>query len=203
LHHVYLGAVAFGLTLLVASLLMGGKDTGDGAGGDGADGDGGGDGADGDGGGDGHGEGGHAQAGDIGLGWLPFTSLRFWTFLLTFGGGAGAVLTWLGSSSVVAGAGALGVGWLSGAASVAIVRSLTRHSVSSELAAAELLGETATVVLPVGPGKPGKVRVVVKGRTEDFVANVVEDGGELAVGAAVLIVAEGEGGSLVVARADL
>ena len=198
MHHVYLGAVAFGLTLLVASLVMGGKDTGDGAGG----GDGGGD-ADGHGAGDGHGDGGHAHAGDIGLGWLPFTSLRFWTFLLTFGGGAGAALTWLGSSSVVAGVGALGVGWLSGSASVAIVRSLTRHSVSSELAAAALVGATATVVLPIGPGKPGKVRVDVKGRTEDFVANVVEDGGELATGAAVLIVAEGERGSLVVARADL
>lgn len=196
MHHVYLGAVAFGLTLLVASLVMGGKDTGDAAGGAGGDGAG-------DGHGDGHGDGGHAHAGDIGLGWLPFTSLRFWTFLFAFGGGAGAALTWLGSSSVVAAAGALGVGWLSGTAAVAIVRSLTRHSVSSELAAAELLGETATVVLPVGPGKPGKVRVDVKGRTEDFVANVVEDGGELAAGAAVLIVGEGEGGSLVVARADL
>jgi membrane protein implicated in regulation of membrane protease activity len=194
LNHVYLGAVAFGLTLLVASLVMGGKDTGDGAGDAG-----GGDGDHGDG---GHGDGGHAH-GDIGLGWVPITSFRFWVFLFTFGGGAGAALTWLGSSTVVAAVGALGVGWLSGTAAVAIVRSLTRHSVSSELGAAELLGETATVILPIGPGKPGKVRVDVKGRTEDFVANVVEDGGELPAGTAVLIVAEGESGSLLVAKADM
>jgi hypothetical protein len=195
LNHVYLGAVAFGLTLLVASLVMGGKDTGDGAG----DGAGGGDG-DGDG---GHVHGGHVHGGDIGLGWVPITSLRFWVFLFTFGGGAGTALTWLGSSSVVAGVGALGVGWLSGAAAVGIVRSLTKHSVSSELRAADLLGDIATVVLPIGPGKPGKVRIDVKSRTEDYVANVVEDGGELPAGTAVLIVAEDESGTLLVARADM
>ncbi|HEY5946186.1 MAG TPA: hypothetical protein VIV40_11875, partial [Kofleriaceae bacterium] len=61
LQNLYLGAVAFGVTLLVASFLLGGKDTD-------------------------HGGGGHA---DVGLAWAPFGSLRFWVFLFTFGGGAG------------------------------------------------------------------------------------------------------------------
>jgi hypothetical protein len=179
LNHLYLGAVAFGVTLLLASLVLGGKDTG-------------------------HGDGGHGHdSGDMGLGWAPVTSLRFWVFLLTFGGGAGLALTGLGSSAAVAAGGALGIGWASGAIAVAVVRSLTRHSVSSELRGVDLVGVTGTLVLPVGPGKPGKVRVDAKGRTEDYVANVVEDGGELPSGAAVLIVAEGDLGSLLVAKGEM
>ncbi|MGH9889151.1 MAG: hypothetical protein ACREBE_26695 [bacterium] len=183
MNHVYLGAVAFGVTLLVASFLMGGKDT--------------------DHGGD-HGGTGHAHdGGDAGLGWAPVTSLRFWVFLFAFGGGAGLALERLGSSELVAAIGALAVGWAAGAIAVTVVRHLTRHSVSSELAAADLIGATGKLVLPVGPGRPGKVRVDIKGRTEDFVAQLVEDGGELPTGSAVLIVAEGEGGSYLVARGEI
>jgi membrane protein implicated in regulation of membrane protease activity len=185
LSHVYLGAVAFGVTLLVASFLMGGKDTGHG-------------------GGDAHDGGGHAHdGGGLGLGWAPVTSLRFWVFLFAFGGGAGLALTRLGSSELAAAIGALAIGWAAGAVAVAVVRHLSRHSVSSELAAADLIGATGKLVLPVGPGRPGKVRVDIKGRTEDFVAQLVEDGGELPSGSAVLIVAEGEGGSYLVARGEI
>ena len=183
MNHVYLGAVAFGVTLLVASFLMGGKDTDHGDGGDAHD-------------GDGH------DGGDL-FGWLPVGSLRFWVFLLTFGGGAGLALTALGSSTVVAAAGALAIGWAAGAVAIGVVRSLNKHSVSSEVGAAELVGATGTLVLPVAPGRPGKVRVALKGRTEDYVANIVEDGGELPSGSAVLIVAESEGGSLLVARGEI
>jgi membrane protein implicated in regulation of membrane protease activity len=179
LNHVYLGAVAFGVTLLVASFLMGGKDTD-------------------------HGDGGHAHdSADLGLGWAPVSSLRFWVFLFTFGGGAGLALTALGSSAAVTAGGALVIGWASGAVAVAAVRHLTRHSVSSTLGAAEVVGTTGTLILPVGPGRPGKVRVDIKGRTEDYVANVVDDGRELPTGSAVLVVAEGEGGSLLVVRGEI
>jgi hypothetical protein len=174
LQNIYLGAVAFGVTLLIASFVMGGKDTD-------------------------HGDG-HA---DMGLAWAPFGSLRFWVFLFTFGGGAGFALTKMGSSAVIAGVGAGAIGWIAGALAVAVVRSMTKHSVSSEVGAAELVGVTGELVLPVGPGKPGKVRVDIKGRAEDFVANVVEDGGELPTGTTVLIVAEGERGSLLVSKHDV
>jgi membrane protein implicated in regulation of membrane protease activity len=176
LSHLYLGAVAFGATLLVASLVLGGKD---------AD----------------HAGHGH-ETGDAGLGWAPVTSLRFWVFLFAFGGGAGAVLEALGSSAAIAGAGAIGVGWAAGALAVWAIRALTRHSVSSELRAAELVGATGTLVLPIGPGRPGKVRLDVKGRTEDFIVTLI-DPGELPSGATVLIVGEGERGTLLVAKTDL
>jgi len=172
--HIYLGAVAFGVTLLIASLFFhGGKDT----------------------------DHGHDTA--AGLAWAPFASIRFWVFFFAFGGGAGYALTKLGSSDVEGAVGAVGVGWLSGSIAVTVIRALTRRSVSSVVGAAELVGVTGTLVLPVGPGKPGKVRVEVKGRAEDFVANVVEDGGELPSGTPVLIVAEGDLGSLLVTKHEM
>ena len=171
--HVYLAAVAFGLTLLLATLVLGGKDN------------------------DGHHDGADA------IGWAPVTSLRFWVFLLAFGGGAGLALTWLGSSELIAAAGALGVGWIAGAGATAVIRALREGSASSELDAGTLVGATGKLLLPIGPGKPGKVRLDVQGRQEDFIANLVDDGGELAAGAAVLIVAEGERGSLLVAKAEM
>lgn len=177
MNHFYLGAVAFGVTLLVASFVLGGKDTD---------------------------HGGHAHdGGAVGLGLAPVTSLRFWVFLFAFGGGAGLALGALGSSAGVAAGGALGIGWAAGALAVAAIRSLTKHSVSSELHGAELVGTTGTLVLPVGPGKPGKVRIDAKGRSEDYIANLVDDAGELASGTPVLIVGEGDRGSLLVAKTEM
>ena len=114
--HLYLGAVAFGVTLLVASVLLGGKDAHVG----------------------GHG---HIDGG-FGLGWAPVTSLRFWVFLLAFGGAAGLALDALGSSELVAAIGAGVIGWASGAIAVAIIRNVTRSSVSST----SLLASTATAL---------------------------------------------------------
>jgi membrane protein implicated in regulation of membrane protease activity len=179
LNHIFLGAVVFGTTLLVASFLLGGKDTD-------------------------HPGGGHAHA-DHGFawGWAPVTSLRFWIFLFAFGGAVGYALLALGESDAIAIAGAVVVGWASGVLAVAILSALGRRQVSSEVDAKELVGTTGHLVLPASPEQPGKVRVEVKGRTEDFVANVVDDGGALATGTQVLIVAEGERGSLLVAKHEV
>ena len=172
--HIYLGAVAFGITLLVASLFFhGGKDTGHG----------------------------HDSA-DV-LGWAPVTSLRFWVFFFAFGGATGYAVLRLESSETLAAVGAVGVGWISGALAVAVIRSLTRRSVTSAITTTELVGATGTLLLPVGPGKPGKVRIELGGRAEDYVANVVDDGGDLPSGSSVLIVAEGDRGSLLVTKHEM
>lgn len=172
--NVYLGAVAFGVTLLLASLVLGGKDSDH----------------------DGHVEGDFA-------GWAPIMSFRFWVFLLAFGGGAGAALTLLDTNEWLTAGAALGVGWVAGALAIAVVNKLRKDSVSSEIATRELVGTTGTLVLPVGPGKPGKVRVDVKGRTEDFVANLVDDNVELPSGTPVLVVSEGDGGTLLVTKGEM
>ena len=174
---VYLGALAFGALLLVASLLLGGKDTD-------------------------HGGHGHDD-GAPGLGWAPITSLRFWVFLTAFGGASGLALLALGSSELEAGVGSIGIGWVCGAVAVGVVRALTkRASGSSTVEVADLVGATAKVMLPIAPGKPGKVRVEIKGRAEDFVAHV-DDGPELATGTQVLVVAERDHGALLVARHEM
>jgi hypothetical protein len=185
----YLIAVAFGGTLLTASMVLGGKDTdsGDGQDGDGAD------------------KSldksvGTAGGGD-GFGWLPAASLRFWTFLLTFGGGVGAALTLLGSpaSAVVVGATALGVGWASGVGAVKTVKMLSDKSSNSSTSPAELVGATGQLLLGAGPSDPGKVRLDVKGRIQDFVAISDE---QLAAGDRVLIVSSQPDGGLVVTKSD-
>jgi membrane protein implicated in regulation of membrane protease activity len=175
MQHIYLGAIAFGVTLLIASFLLGGKDTD-------------------------HGDGGH---GDVGLAWAPFGSMRFWVFFFAFGGGAGFALTKLGTGTVVSAVAAAVIGWVSGAIAVTVVRGMTKSSVSSEVGGAELIGQTGTLTLPVGPGKPGKVRVDIKGRAEDFVATLVDESSDLPTGSIVLIVAEGERGSLLVSKHDV
>jgi hypothetical protein len=173
LSHIYLGAVAFGVTLLVASLFFhGGKDV--------------------------H----HDHDTAAGLGWAPVTSIRFWVFFFAFGGAAGFALVQLEGETIAA-VGAVGVGWVSGAMAVAIIRSLTKRSVSSAVDAKQLVGVTGTLLLPVGPGKPGKVRIALGDRAEDYVANVVDDGGDLPSGSSVLIVAEGDLGSLLVTKSEM
>jgi hypothetical protein len=175
LSHIYLGAVAFGVTLLVASFVLGGKDTS-------------------------HGHHGDASAS---LGWAPVASLRFWVFLFTFGGAAGLALDALEGGTTIPAIGALGIGWTSGVLAIAVIRSLTKTSTSSGVAAAELIGTTGKLLLPAGPGKPGKVRIEIKGRAEDYVARVVEDGGDLPSGSIVLIVSEDATGSLLVTRHEM
>jgi len=173
-NQIYLGAVAFGITLLVASLVLGGKDTD-------------------------HGGGHHASdAAAPGFGWAPLASVRFWIFLLAFGGGAGLALTALGEGPAISATGAGALGWVAGVLAVGFIRSLSKNSASSEVHGDELIGATGHLVLPAGPDKPGKVRVDIKGRTEDFVAHLST--GELPTGSPVLIVAEGELGSLIVER---
>jgi hypothetical protein len=173
--HLYLGGIAFGVTLLVASFLLGGKDA----------------------------HAGHHVDSAPGFGWAPVGSLRFWVFLCTFGGGAGYALTLLGSSELEAGIGALATGWVSGTLAVGVIRKLTSTSTSSGLVSGDLVGATGLLLLPVAANKPGKVRVEIKGRTEDFVAYLVEDEAALASGASVLIVAERGAGALLVGKHEL
>ncbi len=173
--HLYLGGIAFGVTLLVASFLLGGKDA----------------------------HVGHHADSAPGFGWAPIGSLRFWVFLCTFGGGAGYALTLLGSSELEAGIGALATGWVAGTLAVGIIRKLTSTSTSSGLVSGDLVGATGTLLLPAAANNPGKVRVEIKGRTEDFVAYLVEDEPALAAGASVLIVAERGAGALLVGKHEL
>jgi len=183
----YLIATAFGGTLLTASMVLGGKDTDHG-------------------GGDGHADhGGHSGdksvADAAAFAWLPASSLRFWTFFLIFGGGVGTALTLLGSpaSAVMVMIAALVVGWGSGAGAVTAVRMLSAKAGDSSTSPAELVGATGQLLLGAGPGEPGKVRLDVKGRIQDFVAVSDE---ALPTGERVMVVSSQPDGRLVVTKND-
>jgi hypothetical protein len=171
-NHLYLAAVLFGVVLLLGSLVLGGKDTA---------------------------HGGHDF--DVSVAWAPIASIRFWIFLMTFGGGAGLAIDYFEDNAWLAAGGAIGVGWLSGVLAVGVIRSLSRGSATSQVDTKELVGVTGKLVLPVATGKPGKVRLDVRGRIVDYIAHAVDDTPELLTGSNVLIVEPKPDGSVVVAKA--
>lgn len=181
---VYLCALAFGGTLLVASLVMGfGHADGDVGGGHDTDG----------------GDPSHANGHGDAFGWLPVGSIRFWTFFLGFGGLAGTALTYLHSVSwPIVAAVAGGIGWASGIGVVAAMRRVQKGA-GSELEPDELRGETAEVLVPIEKGKFGKVRLSAKGRVHDLLAET-EDDRTFAIGATVTIVGEGDEGRVQVTQ---
>jgi hypothetical protein len=174
---LYLGALAFGGTLLIASMVLGSKDM------------------------DKDTESLDKDVGaESGLDWAPVASLRFWTFLLAFGGATGTLLTFVGGlSPVVVGVITLAIGWVCGVGMVAVMRTVRRGSVGSEVSPRDLGGETAEVVVPVSRGTVGKIRVSAKGRVHDLIAET-EDDATFATGSKVMIVGEGAEGRVQVTR---
>lgn len=179
---IYLGSMLIGGVLVALSVLGGdhGHNDLDGDAADGGAGD--------------HGSG----AADAVLGWLPLASFRFWTFFAAFFGLTGTALTMLGTASPVVVGAAVAVGYASG---LMLTRALRRlqATTDSSLGEADLVGAGAVVLLPVGGGRTGKVRLHIKGRTVDLLAESEE--AEMAAGERVLVIGAPAGGHVVVARA--
>ncbi len=103
--------------------------------------------------------------------WLPFVSVRFWVFFLCFFGLTGTVFTLL----VLAGKwgtliAAMAMGALTGFAASFIIQRLRRSEVGVVINEEDFKGQEGTVLLPLGPGSKGKVRLQVRGQTIDLVA---------------------------------
>ncbi|HWM87954.1 MAG TPA: hypothetical protein VNO33_19000 [Kofleriaceae bacterium] len=190
----YLITAIVGGVLVGVSILAGGDGDAGGHGGDlhsDVDGDGhGGDGAD------------HAGPVDALLSWLPIGSLRFWTFFAAFFGLTGTAMTVLAAAGPIPIAvAAIAVGYTSGLVLTRAIRHLHTRSSDSSLAEADLIGSTALVLLPVGSGRTGKVRVHIKDRTVDLLAETQEEA-ELVTGENVLVIAVPREGHAMVARLD-
>ena len=178
---IYLLALGFGGTLLVASMLLGGQHGGaeHGAGGDG-----------------------HTAASDGGEAiWTVARSVRFWIFLFAFGGAVGAVLTGLDAAgrvpvAVIAGV----VGQAAGAVAATVMRAVS-GAASSTVDAAELAGATGVVTVAIAPGQIGKIRVEAKGRALDVLA-AADDGAGLPAGTEILVIGSGADGTVEVIRAS-
>jgi hypothetical protein len=133
--------------------------------------------------------------------WLPITSLRFWTFALAFFGLTGTLLRGLNllSSSTLIAIIAGAVGWVSGIAMVSVYRKLKAEVVDSSLSETDYVGATGTVVLPVEPGKTGKVRLHLKGRDVEMLADT-DDDDTFAIRQSVIVWAITNDGRVMVSR---
>jgi len=198
---LYLITLIVGGVLLLLSIVAGGGDhAGDHVG------DVGGHGGHGDGDSHAHGHGhGPGEAAHVGVAealhsWLPFGSLRFWTFFAAFFGLTGTAMTTLGLAGPIAIAALAGaVGYVSGLLLVRTIRQLHQHPSDSSLAAADLVGATAQVLVSIASGRTGKVRLHLKGRAVDLLAET-EEPAELAAGERALVIAAPRAGHVVVAR---
>lgn len=166
---LYAGALAFGLLLIGASAL---------------------------GVGDGHGHGdagshGHGDA-DHGGFLTNLLSLRFWTFALGAFGMTGTLLTLLKVTPAVAAAAAGALGVAVGGLTSAAFNALRRASAASPVAAENLLGAEAEVVLALRPGRLGKIRLHLSGQDTELVARAGEED-DLAAASRVVVVRFAEG----------
>lgn len=132
---------------------------------------------------------GHASAGaEFNGPWLPFLSLRFWTFFAAFFGVTGLIFDGLWHvPSLFTLAAALGVGAVSGTGVSWLMRFVRANQVDSSLSSGEIEGASARVLLPVSRESEGKVRVWLKGYVKDLRATT-DDDLPLNLGAQVLVV---------------
>ncbi len=165
---IYLACLAFGAVMLLASLLGGHHGDGGHAGGDA----------------DAHGD--AAHEGHAGL--LPFLSLRFWIFAVTFFGLTGAVVSGLrlaprGVAPFIAAAMAVACGYVA----ATVLQALGAQSVGRVADAASHLGREGRLTLPAARGQRGKVRLTLGGGHVDMIAET--DGDQpLPAGTVVLVV---------------
>jgi membrane protein implicated in regulation of membrane protease activity len=120
---------------------------------------------------------------------LPFLSLRFWIFGLTFFGLTGAVLHGFGLASPLATAViASSLGLAMGYGAAQLFQALARQTVGEVAADGGHVGREGKLLLPVARGQRGKVRVMANGVATDLLVETDEEA-PLPAGTTVLIVA--------------
>ncbi len=103
--------------------------------------------------------------------WLPFLTIKFWTFGSCFFGLTGILLSLLTEISEEAIAEiSLAVGVFCGTSMVWVLRNLRQHQADSLIRPNDLMGSYGKVVIPFDSQNKGKVQLNLKGSTIDFVA---------------------------------
>ncbi|MES2639150.1 MAG: hypothetical protein V4850_06690 [Myxococcota bacterium] len=105
---------------------------------------------------------------------MTILSLRFWTFALAAFGMTGLLLSLLSTPWLITLVLALVTGAVVGVGVTTLLRAVSRDTVSSALDARTLRGRDAEVVLTMGPGKLGKVRLIHNGQTLELPATTKE-----------------------------
>ncbi len=121
--------------------------------------------------------------------WMPFFSLRFWTYLMAGFGATGLLAQSLGAKSDGFLLAASGIAGVSAGLIAAFLYRLARRVESTSAAnSSDLVGKIGDLLVGLGPGQPGRVRVVVKGDILDVIAKGDGDT-KLPAGISVAIVA--------------
>ncbi len=145
---------------------------------------------------------GHVAAREAANGrWMPFLSLRFWTYLFAGFGTSGLLLTVLAKTpEPVAAIVAALVGLACGFVVSWVMRLLRITESSSSAKQQDMLGKEAEVLVTIRGTTPGRIRLSVKGDLIDFLA-VAPDGETIEPGASVVVL-EVEGDRANVARRE-
>jgi hypothetical protein len=133
-----------------------------------------------------------AAGGSWADGVLLLLSFRFWTFTLAAFGLCGLLLHVLGVSPILGIPVSTAVGLACGYGVAAMFRYLKRTTTGTALSARSLAGASGSVLLPVGPGKIGKVRLLTGGQDLDLPATTL-DPELLAIRSEVLVLAVHDG----------
>lgn len=104
------------------------------------------------------------------MGWLPFLSLRFWTFFTGLFGLNGIIMTNLGSgeTTTLVASGVMGVGLAYPIAY--LFQYLKRNPVTSNTSSQTYEQEIATALLPMRADGSGKIRISMSGELVDLIA---------------------------------
>lgn len=102
----------------------------------------------------------HDATGLFALGsWLPFLSMRFWTFFVFSFGLSGSLLTFFAVPWLLTLLLALGLGFGLGWAAALFFKALLRDQVTGDTGLEALVGREATVVLNIREGARGKIAI--------------------------------------------
>ena len=121
--------------------------------------------------------------------WLPFFSLRFWSYGLFVFGLVGIVLTVL-AKLTPAGVLAIAIlaGFACGSAVVLALRSIGKNMVSTGATINDLMGAVGKVTVAVRGSIPGRIRCELKGEILDLVA-ITSGDQTIDVGTSVIVTA--------------
>lgn len=107
--------------------------------------------------------------------WLPFLSLRFWTYFFAGFGANGLLVSWLTATTAPLVIGlSLVVGLLCGFGVSYALRTLRSTESTSGAKAGDLLGKEGEVQVTIRGATPGRIRVNVRGDIIDYLATTEE-----------------------------
>ena len=131
--------------------------------------------------------------------WLPVLSLRFWTFFSAFRRRWDRDIHLRRFNGLQTAVTAVAIGYISGLVATKVISKLQRQTVDSRLSKYDYLGQSGKVLVPIGHESKGKVRLHIRGRALDCLADSVS-GDALDAGVSIRVIDTHQDGSLTVSK---